>query len=168
MSEDRPPKESRQGEPGFRFTTERDKAWEKINDTRIEFAKLHYDWLKHLTTLCTGSILAVSALSGSVFADTSLLLRWLIPVSLVLLLLAVLLLVFSMWYLLNRSEKIGVFWYLDADEGHEVSENLQQIQEVTAQQDLIYNRLGLTGSICFVLGVVSFCAFALRNAGTFF
>ena len=57
-------------EPGFRYMmSDRDKAWEKINDTRAEFAKLHYDWLKHLTTLCTGSLLVISALSGSVFAD---------------------------------------------------------------------------------------------------
>jgi hypothetical protein len=116
--------------------SDRDKAWEKINDTRTEFAKLHYDWLKHLTTLCTGSLLVISALSGSVFADFYLL-RWLIPVTLVLLLLALLLLVFSMWYYLNWSERTSVFWYLQADEGHEVYEDLSKIEEVATQSDLI-------------------------------
>lgn len=78
-----------------------DKAKEKFNDARIEFAKLHHDWLKHLTTLCTGSILVISALSGSIFASTSespVLWKWLIPLSLVLLLLAAVLLSLAMWY----------------------------------------------------------------------
>jgi hypothetical protein len=124
-------------EPGFRYMmSDRDKAWEKINDTRTEFAKLHYDWLKHLTTLCTGSLLVISALSGSVFADFYLL-RWLIPVTFVLLLLALLLLVFSMWYYLNWSERTSVFWYLQADEGHVVYEDLSKIEEVATQSDLI-------------------------------
>jgi putative intracellular protease/amidase len=110
-----PPEETRQGEPGFRWTMgDRDKAWEKFNDARIEFAKLHYDWLKYLTTLCTGSILVISALSGSVFADSSFLWGWLIPFSLVMLLLAVILLGFSMWYWLNWTDKEFSSYYAGA------------------------------------------------------
>jgi hypothetical protein len=169
VSGDCPPEETPQGEPGFRFMmSDRDKAWEKINDARIEFAKLRHDWLKHLTTLCTGSILIISALTGSVFNDTSFLWGWLIPVSLVLLLLAVILLGFSMWYWQNWAERSCVFWYLQADEGHEVAEDLNSIEAISLQSERISSLLVSAGTICFVFGVVSFCIFALRNAGALF
>jgi small-conductance mechanosensitive channel len=169
VSGDCPPEETPQGEPGFRFMmSDRDKAWEKINDARIEFAKLRHDWLKHLTTLCTGSILIISALTGSVFNDTSFLWGWLIPVSLVLLLLAVILLGFSMWYWQNWAERSCVFWYLQADEGHEVAEDLNTIEAISLQSERISSLLVSAGTICFVFGVVSFCIFALRNAGALF
>jgi hypothetical protein len=160
--------EPQEVEPGLRFTIDREKALEKISDTRIEFAKLHYDWLKHQSTLCTGSILVISALSGSIFAASSFHWGWLILASLVLLLLAILLLTVSMWYWLNWAERTGVFWYLAVDNDHEFAEAVDRIEGGTQQSEQIANRLGLAGSACFILGVVSFCSFALRNASALF
>jgi hypothetical protein len=169
VSEDRSPEDTRQGEPGPQWTLEDgDKAREKFNYARIEFAKLHYDWLKHLTTLCTGSILVISALSGSVFSDSSVLWRWLIPGSLVLLLLAVILLGYSMWYWLNYAERACVFWYLHAEEDHEFATSLEKVEAVSWQQESISSRLASVGSICFALGIAGFCAFVLLNTSAFF
>ena len=91
-----------------------------------------------------------------------------IPVSLVLLLLAVILLGFSMWYWQNWAERSCVFWYLQADEGHEVAEDLNNIDAISLQSERISSLLVSVGSSCFVLGVVSFCIFALHNAGALF
>ena len=70
-----------------------------------------------------------------------------IPISLVLLLLAVIILSLSMWYWRNWAERSCIFWYLQADEGHEVAEDLNKIEAFSLWAEGLSKWLTLTGSL---------------------
>ncbi len=73
-----------------------------------------------------------------------------------------------MQYYLNWSVSISVFWNLEADECQEFAEDLGRINDIATRSASISSRLLLGGSICFRLGVISFCFFALLDVGVFY
>jgi len=113
-----------------------------VDWSEIEIYKIEFDYLKHLTTICTGSILLIIAFLEKLFTSP----QWkpLIAFALVAFLIAIALCAFSMLTILDK-----------------VSEKKSKKTRDSAESLTI--GLLLIALIFYVLGIMSLVAFGVKN-----
>jgi hypothetical protein len=114
----------------------------------VEGVRIAYDWFKHLTTVSTGSVLLITALTKALFPDPHV--AWLLVVSLIGFLLSALASVLAM---AGRAETAT------ATPAVPVRGLWKAFLSGPVQQGLLYFVL-----VCFVTGIVAFTVFAAYNA----
>lgn len=124
------------------------RPWDEHVELTGESARLMFDWLKHLATLSVGSIVGISALLKALFPDPHW--TWLVAVTLVCLLFTVGSSIFSMLYAVNLRVPPGV---LETEESRE--------DRLFARK--AYYRLALFAPWSFVVAIICFTTFAMRN-----
>lgn len=124
------------------------RSWEEHVELTRETAQLTFDWLRHLATLSVGSIIGISALLKALFPDP----RWtaLVVVALVCLLLSVAASVWAMLYAVNLRVPPEV---LETERDYE--------DRLWARR--AYYRLAVFTPLAFVVAIVCFTVFAIRN-----
>ena len=132
----------RRNEPGL------DRSWGEHAELTRESAALVFDWLKHVATLSAGSLLAIPVLVRTVFPSS--LWTWLVPVTLVFLLLAVVASVTSAVYVIILRGPPDV---LETEES-------RRIRLVTRWAAY---RLFVTALVLLVFGFGSFTVFVMAN-----
>lgn len=106
--------------------------------------KLHFEVLKHVTTLCTGSVLILIAFIEKIFTAP----RWkfLVVVSLISFLLSIIFSVLTMVYIASSVRDVTAVGYWRREMGMRIT-----------------SWLGTVGYICFLLGLCALVLFTMKN-----
>jgi hypothetical protein len=139
----------------------------KVIDARREYTRQQYDWLKHQTTLSTGSILVVLGLVGSVLDFKRF--EWLLVASVVCLVLSALLAFIAMFWTFHAGGAEELMFVNDAVSMHKAEQQDADQQDADALYHIVTRRqlgaviFGGLGTLIFVGSIGSFIVFALLN-----
>jgi hypothetical protein len=134
----------------------------KVIDARREHTRQQYDWLKHQTTLSTGSILVVLGLVGSVLDFKRF--EWLLVASLVCLVLSALLAFFAMFWTFHAGGIEELMLVDDAISMHEADQqDADALNRIVTRRQLVAIAFGGLGTLIFLASIASFILFALIN-----
>ena len=119
----------------------------------IEGARMSYDWFKHLTTVSTGSVLLITAVTKALFPQPSV--PWLLVLALSAFLVSALACVFLM---AGSAAAATATPALD-----EPRRGLWKLWTAALQSDRVQHGLLYFGLLSFVTGMLTFTAFAACN-----